>query len=159
MFGSRWLPVNRFSLVSARKMVGGGSRIMCGIAAPKVSTDEIGWSTCESSAGRGASLGMWKERLREELAANCPNPMADGPAQVRIAWRCSPKRNWSTLWKPTGDAMGPVVGADNPERPYQLNDDRIVDLELHRNINESLGHDIVVHYWWRLASIPNVGFA
>jgi hypothetical protein len=68
-----------------------------------------------------------------------------------LAWRCSARRNWSALWKPTGDAMGPVLGVANPDRPYHLNDDRIVDLELHRNIDDTLGNDVEVGMWWRTA--------
>lgn len=56
------------------------------------------------------------------------------------------------LWKPTGDAMGPVLGEPDPRNPYNVADDRIVDLTLHRQIDKSIGHDIHVGLGWRLAS-------
>lgn len=155
LFGSRWLPANRFSLVTARKYVGGGSRILCGLAKPKPASDDADWSCSTVEVGRGAGMGEWKEKLRASLAVSCQASLTPGPAQVRIAWRCSAKRNWSTLWKPTGDAMGPALGAANPDKPYQLDDDRIVDLELHRNIDDALGHDVVVGYWWRSVVAPS----
>jgi hypothetical protein len=85
------------------------------------------------------------------LAASNPIAVPPGPARVRVAWRCASRRNWCTLWKPTGDAMGPVLGCANPQRPYHLEDDRIIDLEFHRNIDDTLGHDVEVGMWWRAA--------
>jgi hypothetical protein len=153
LFGAKWLPASRFVLVSARKFVGGGSRIAYGVATPCIASEEQGWSHFAINAGRGAMHHDWKERIRSGLAASNPSPIPPGPARIRIAWRCAASRNWCVLWKPTGDAMGPVLGNANPERPYQLNDDRIIDLEFHRLVDESLNHDVVVEMWWRSASL------
>ena len=154
LFGLRYLPASRFNLVTARKYVGGGSRIAWGRAAPALpATGE--WASFTISAGRGATLKAWKERIRSALAATAPAIIPPGPARVRLAWRCGAHRNWSTLWKPTGDAMGPVLGAANPQRPYHLDDDRIVDLELHRIVDQAVGHDVEVGMWWQ-ASISNL---
>lgn len=147
LFGLRWLPASRFRLVSARKFVGGGSRIMCGIAVPSETTDESGWSHLTFRAGRNATHRDWKERIRQGLVSVCASPISPGPAHVRLAWQCSSKRNWSMLWKSTGDAMGPVLGCSNAARPYHLDDDRIQDLALHHQIDDSLGHDVVVGIW------------
>jgi hypothetical protein len=152
LFGSRCLPSARFYFVKAKKYVGGGSRIAWGKAFPAASTDDIGWSSLTVNAGRGASHKLWKERIRSALEASNPTIIPPGPARVRLAWRCASRRNWCTLWKPTGDAMGPVLGVANAQRPYHLDDDRIVDLELHRNIDNELGDDIEIHMWWRSAS-------
>ena len=151
LFGSRWLPSRRFALVSARKYVGGGSRIAWGVATASIPIDERSWSHFSVNAGRGASHHDWKERIRVALAETCPSPLPPGLAHVRLAWRCAASRNWSALWKPTGDAMGPVLGAADARRPYQLDDDRIVDLEFHRTIDDRLGHDVMVGMWWRAA--------
>jgi hypothetical protein len=149
LFGSRWLPSARFAFVSARKFVGGGSRIACGVATPSVPTDEDGWSHFSINAGCGASHRNWKERTRSMLASTCPSLIPPGPARVRLAWRCAARRHWCALWKPTGDAMGPVLGVADLQRPYQLDDDRIVDLEFHRDVDNDLGRDVVVGMWWR----------
>ena len=47
--------------------------------------------------------------------------------------------------------MGPVMGAGDSRKPYHLDDDRIVDLELHRHVDDHLGHNVVVGMWWRSA--------
>jgi hypothetical protein len=150
LFGSRWLRPERFSFVTARKYVGGGSRIGWGPAIPVSSTDEEEWSHFSFDAGQGTSRPEWKEGIRKSLASSCPSPLPPGPVKVRLAWRCSERRNWCSLWKPTGDAMGPVLGCEDSRRPYHVNDDRIVELEFHRNIDDQLGHDVVVGMWWQM---------
>ena len=151
LFGARRLPSRRFFLVSARKYVGGGSRIVCGRAIPAAPSAQDDWTGITIDAGRGPSEKAWKERLRAELESSGTAALSPGPARVRLAWRCGAGRSWCNLWKPTGDAMGPVLGVSDPTRPYHLDDDRIVDLELHRNVDDALGHDIVVGMWWRSA--------
>jgi len=129
----------------------GGSRIAWGRAFPAASHDVQGWASFSINAGRGATHKSWKECIRSSLAASNPNIIPPGPARVRIAWRCASRRNWCMFWKPTGDAMGPVLGVANPLRPYHLDDDRIVDLELHCNNDDGLGHDVEVGMWWQVA--------
>jgi hypothetical protein len=148
LFGREWLPAARFNMVSARKYVGGGSRICWGVAKPGESQSD-GWSHFAINAGSGASASPWKKRIRNALAATESTVLPPGPVKVRLAWQCSASRNWSGLWKPTGDAMAPVLGAADNSRPFNLDDDRIVELELHRNVDDSLGHDVMVAMWWR----------
>jgi hypothetical protein len=45
--------------------------------------------------------------------------------------------------------MGPVLGEPDPRNPFNPNDDRIVDLDMHLTLEPSLGHDVVVGMWWR----------
>ena len=59
LFGTRWLPAARFSLVSARKYVGGGSCIAWGVATPSTLDSEEGWEHFSINAGRGASNHGW----------------------------------------------------------------------------------------------------
>jgi len=66
-----------------------------------------------------------------------------------LAWRCSATRNWVWLWKPTGDAMGPVLGEPDACHPFNPNDDRIVALALHLNADPATGHEVDVAMWWR----------
>lgn len=148
LFGSRWLPASKFALVSARKYVGGGSRIAWGYAEPGVPMDPAAWRHYSLNAGQGASQRAWKEKIRTGLGASCLSPAPAGPLRVRLGWSCSARRNWASLWKPTGDAMGAVLGARNPLRPYHVDDDRIVDLEFHRNVDNNLGHSVIVGMWW-----------
>jgi hypothetical protein len=153
LFGRRWLPPERFVLVSARKYIGGGSRVLCGLAEQSSKCDETSWFHFSHEAGSGYSTPRWKAALRAALAASGPSVLPPGPAKTRIAWRCSSRRNWANLWKPTGDAMGPVLGCSDPRNPFNPHDDRIVDLELHLNLDDSLRHDVVVGIWWTPGTI------
>jgi hypothetical protein len=154
LFGSRALPPQRFVYVSARKFVGGGSRIICGRAKTSSERPDGAWSSFSCNAGAGASTRRWKECVRDALSAACVRPIPPGQARVRLAWRCSTRRNWVTLWKPTGDAMGPVLGVSHPRHPFNPDDDRITELELHLNPDNALRHDVNVGMWWRAVSDP-----
>jgi hypothetical protein len=54
------------------------------------------------------------------------------------------------LWKPTGDALSPILGytGDNCFNP---NDDRITSLTFHRFDDKSIGNDVHAGLWWRVA--------
>ncbi len=151
LFGRQWLDASRFSFVSARKQVGAGSRLLLGLARP-LTTQMDGFEHFSYSAGSGTQIKRWKADLRRALASSQPRPLPSGPIEVHLAWRCSPRRNWVTLWKPTGDAMGPVLGEAIPEKPFSPNDDRIVSLGLHLNLDGMAGHSVDVGMWWRPAA-------
>jgi len=139
----------RFVFVSAKKRVGGGSRVSVGLAEPRTELPNLDrWGFFSCHGGRGTQEKRWKAGIRAGLAASKPTPLPPGPVQVHLAWRCSPVRNWVWLWKPTGDAMGPVLGEPDTRNPFNPNDDRIVDLGLHLNPNAEMGHDVDVAMWW-----------
>jgi hypothetical protein len=152
LFGRRWLNVSHFVFVSARKYVGGGSRLLLGIARPLTdSTTLEGWKHFSCAAGSGTQERQWKVNLRAALAtSHSPLPPMHS-VEVQLAWRCSPKRNWTELWKPTGDSMGPILGEPNPRNPFDPNDGRIISLGLHLNSNPTSGHKVDVGMWWRSA--------
>ena len=149
LFGSRALPASQFVLVTAHKQVGGGSSFACGRAVPGSAPE--GWAHRTTEAGSGTSHRRWKEGRESSLARSGAEELPAGPVAVRIAWQCAGSRNWVNLWKPTGDAMGPIRGVPDPSKPFHLNDDRIVDLEMHRQVDDALGHDVVVGIWWQMA--------
>jgi hypothetical protein len=121
----------RFTYVSAKKQVGGSSRLRIGLAHPLPEIPEAEtWGHFSYCAGSGVQTKGWKANLRAALAASEPLPLPPGPVEVHLAWRCSPRRNWVWLWKPTGDAMGPVLTEPDPRNPFNPNDDRIVSLGL-----------------------------
>jgi hypothetical protein len=149
LFGAKWLPPNRFVLVSASKQVGIQHRITIGIACPEQPPSH-GWQVAAVSAGAGYTTKRWKERVREELALKAM-PLPPGAAHVQIAFQCAQGRNWTNLWKPAGDCMGPILG-ENRQYGFNPCDDRIVELRLHRVIDSTCGHDIRLHFWWRPAT-------
>lgn len=88
----------------------------------------------------------WKAQVNAACAAAClvtPPNLDGGPLAVDIEFQVSEQRNWSTLWKPAIDSLGPVLGLTNPARSYMPNDDRIVSLGLHRSIGNGVCHCLV----------------
>lgn len=98
-----------------------------------------------------ASTTAWKEQVRTACRAAAPRNLPTRAISLDLEFRLSPRRNWATLWKPAIDSLGPLLGEPDPRRPFMPNDDRVVQLGLHRSIDESLGWDIVVGVWWAAA--------
>jgi hypothetical protein len=153
LFRTGVLPANRFVFVSATKRVGGGSALRIGVAEASDDGPLTGWGHCVSAPGSGTQTKAWKERIRNDLIASGLRPIADGPVAIHMAWRGAARRNWTWLWKPTGDAMGPILGEN---RPYNPRDDRIVELYLHWDADNAIGHDVQVGLWWRALDTPQV---
>jgi hypothetical protein len=153
LFGVKRLNPARFVLVSARKYVGDGSRLLLG-SAYAVSDDTAlnGWHHFAHTTHGSAQSKQWKENLRNAFAKTNPQPLITRAVEVQLAWQCSPQRNWVALWKPTGDCMGPLLGETNSQRQFAPNDDRIVMSTFHRSINPTIGHNVHIDMWWR--SVP-----
>ncbi|GLY89798.1 hypothetical protein Airi02_077270 [Actinoallomurus iriomotensis] len=84
----------------------------------------------------------YKQQIYEQLdhAATLP----DGPVSLRLRFSVGPRRNWLNLWKPTIDALGPILGRTAPEKPWHPRDGRIVDLSLHCRVEPSLGNEVAI---------------
>ncbi|AGB21660.1 hypothetical protein Mycsm_01241 [Mycobacterium sp. JS623] len=68
-----------------------------------------------------------------------------GPVRLELAFVVGPQRNWLELWKPTIDALEPLLGRDPSEnRPWHPRDGRITELGMHKTIDPAFGHNIVV---------------
>jgi len=142
--------VGHFIFVSATKSVGRGSHLTIGYAVSLGHYSALeGWSDFDYHAGSGATKKEWKEGIRNALLNTRPQLLPPGPAFVHLVWRCARQRNWATLWKPTGDAMGPVLGEPSARNPFNPSDDRIVSLGLHLNVDDAMGYDVDVGMWWR----------
>ncbi len=138
-----------FKFVSAEKRVGGGSQLIVGRAEPLDADSLKEWEHLSYQAGSGTQKTTWKANIRQALATSCSAPLRSDRVEVHLAWRCSPARNWVMLWKPTGDAMGPVLGEPFTNKPFYPNDDWIVRLGLHLNLDHEMGHAVDVGMWWR----------
>ncbi|MEX2238660.1 MAG: hypothetical protein WEB00_14135 [Dehalococcoidia bacterium] len=141
------LGARRFDLVSAEKVVGGGSWLSVGTAAP-AEDGLAAWAFVDCMAGSSATSRAWKERLHDRIETVVWEAAPAGTVACTMAFRCSSRRNWASLWKPAGDAMGPILG-DDPRRPYNPNDDRITEIAFHRNIDDALGNNVEVGIWWK----------
>jgi hypothetical protein len=84
----------------------------------------------------------YKREVRDQLAHLSAIP--PGPVRLEIAWVISPRRNWINLWKPTIDALTPLLGATTPDREWHPLDGRIVELGLHLHERAQAGQAIAV---------------
>jgi hypothetical protein len=132
----------RVAAVFGRK-IHGPSSLAVGPAQP----DTAGAAPQFSAQMTGSSeRTQWKQQLHDRLAAQAA-PVDPGPAGLTIALTTGPGRNWANLWKPLIDAFGPVLGED-PTRPFQPHDDRIVSLGLHHTVDTGIAHDVIIDAWW-----------
>ncbi len=88
-----------------------------------------------------AQRTAYKEQIRSALAGAPPIP--PGPVQLQIAFVVGARRNWINLWKPTIDALDPLLGRTRPDRDWHPNDGRITEFALHVNVDPALQHDVV----------------
>lgn len=142
----------KFVYAEVEKRVGGGSCIAIGPAVPCV--DAPVWSGWGGRMVGSLAAPDGKRCVRLELLRAVDSPLPPGPIAVHMAWRLSSSRNWVALWKPTGDAMGPVVGESRyPEKEFHPDDDRITKLRLHRCVDDTLEQRMVdVGLWWASVS-------
>jgi hypothetical protein len=75
----------------------------------------------------------WTADVARRLA---PVTLPAGPLELQVAYRLHRERNCASLWKPTIDSLGSLLGEGH--RPYHPQDDRIGRLGLHRTIDESV---------------------
>jgi hypothetical protein len=146
---ARRLGATRFDAVFGAKIHAASSALIVGAAEimPNAREPDMKVRTTAS-----ASTRAWKEQVRAGCMAATPRIPLAGAISMDLEFHVSSGRNWSTLWKPAIDSLGPLLGEPDPRRPFMPSDDRIVQLGLHRSIDESLGWDIVVSIWWAAAN-------
>lgn len=89
-----------------------------------------------------ASTTAYKEQVRSAVVDAAVIPA--GAVQLQLAFAVGPQRNWLTLWKPTIDALDPLLGRTREDRDWHPLDGRITDLGLHVTVDPSLGHDVLL---------------
>ena len=143
-----------FKLVSAIKRRGGGSYLHIGLTKPSnLLPENDGWiSLLHDTGGTSVQKSEWKSGIRDALKTRQTQPLKPGAVELQLIWKCSPQKIWSSLWKPTIDGLGPVLGEPNPHRPFHPNDDRIVSLALHLNTDNSIGWSVQIGMMWRYSS-------
>lgn len=89
-----------------------------------------------------ATTTAYKEQVRSAVVDAAAIPA--GPVYLQVAFAVGPQRNWLNLWKPTIDALDPLLGRTREGRDWHPRDGRIADLGLHVTVDPSLGHDILI---------------
>jgi hypothetical protein len=126
--------------VWARKRHGSLSTI--GIATAVVTSDGLppdGWISVRTTASSATTA--YKHQVHEALLGAGELPA--GPVSLQLSFTVGKGRNWANLWKPTIDALGPLLGTDS-DRPWNPRDGRIVELGLHRSVDAALEHDVLI---------------
>lgn len=89
----------------------------------------------------------FKEQVRSAVSEAAE--ITGAAVKLQVSFTVSPRRNWLNLWKPTIDALDPLLGRTHDSRDWHPKDGRIVDLGLHMASDEALGNDVLV---WIAAS-------
>jgi hypothetical protein len=89
-----------------------------------------------------AQTTAYKEQVRAGVAGSAE--ISGGAVWLQVSFIVSPRRNWLNLWKPTIDALDPLLGRTREERDWHPRDGRITNLGLHLTIDPSLRNDIIV---------------
>lgn len=90
-----------------------------------------------------AGTTAYKQQIHDQLVAAGATAALPGTAlRATIGFRHSPARNWLNLWKPTLDALGPLIG-EGP-RPWHPRDGAIVELALHSTVDAAVGWDVEI---------------
>jgi hypothetical protein len=144
---ARRLGAHRVAAVFGRKVRQHGSAIAVGTAVPIEEPETPALLTVHTSVS--AESVAWKQAIHQACRDAVTAPLPPGPVALQLVFGVSQHRNWTTLWKPAIDALGPMLGMPDPVRPYRPDDDRIVELALHRNIDATLRHDVTITAWWQ----------
>lgn len=99
-------------------------------------------STYSARTTASAESRVYKEQIRASLAG--AEEIPDGPVTLQISFTVGPGRNWLNLWKPTIDALDPLLGRAREVRDWHPRDDRITALGLHLTMDETLGNDVLL---------------
>lgn len=67
----------------------------------------------------------------------------DVPVRLELSFVIG-NRTWLPVWKPTIDALDPLLGRTDPEHPYHPLDGRIVELGMHLEVDPTLGYDVEI---------------
>jgi hypothetical protein len=147
---ARRLGAQRIQGIYGRKRTAASSHIGITSAVPVEAARPS--DICVRTTASASSSG-WKGQIHDACRNAVERPLPVGDVGLAMRFTVSTRRNWSTLWKPAIDALGPVLGIPNPARPYHPNDERIVDLSLQRVIDDGYGDLVLVEAWWAAASL------
>jgi len=151
---ARRIGPQRLDAVFGRKLHAATSTIAAAPATPV--SGSLGEPRLRVRVTGSSESSAWKQQIHDACRAVSTAPLPRGPMTLRIRFRVSSRRNWSALWKPAIDALGPVLGIQDLTKPFRPDDDRIVDLALHRTIDDAVGNDVDIEAWWSQAVAPNI---
>jgi len=111
----RRLGASRFRTAWARKTHDRRSHVTIGQAAEANSAILTGWDFATVECSASAASRAWQETIAEQL----PQCRVADAVELQIAFGVGPARNWVTLWKPAIDALGGILGVEDPRHPFR----------------------------------------
>jgi hypothetical protein len=88
-----------------------------------------------------ASTTAYKQQIHDHVHGSLPRT---GPVALETSFTVGPTRNWLNLWKATIDALDGLLGQTVPGQSWLPRDGQIVELGLHRRVDDSFGNDVVL---------------
>jgi hypothetical protein len=140
----------RFDAVFGTKRRGERSAIRVAPSRPSVAAPRRPWMRVRTTAAT-TSID-WKAQVRDACRQATPVVTPPGPLAVELRFTVSRRRNWTALWSPALDALGPILGTPDPGKPLVADTARVTSLSLHRKLDDQIGPDVLVEVWWR--SVP-----
>jgi len=111
---------------------------------------EAAWPTSPPASGptyrlrTQASSESVEYKKQIDGALDGVDPLAPGPVALDLSFVVGPRRTWTNLWKPTIDALGRLLGASSPPRPWHPQDGRVVSLALHHVVDPDVRDEVVI---------------
>jgi hypothetical protein len=140
----------------ATKSTATTSTVTVGLAVSAGAHDLDGWSSARATTAASLSGSAGKHAINVAIEATA-SITPDGPLELQVVFAIGEDRNWRPLWKPAIDALDPILGRTQPDRPFHPRDDRIVRLGLHRRIQTDRGAATSLDVYWRPAAGVDVG--
>ncbi|MGD1204825.1 hypothetical protein ACKUVQ_00245 [Mycobacterium seoulense] len=86
--------------------------------------------------------GAYKEEIRSAIAGAKELPA--GPVRLELAFVVGFTMNWINLWKPTIDALDPLLGRVRSHRGWDPLDGRITELGMHLTVDPTERYGVVI---------------
>lgn len=84
---------------------------------------------------------QYKDQIKAAVAG--VGMLPDGSVRLELSFVIG-NRGWLGLWKPTIDALDPILGRTYPDSPYHPLDGRITELGMHLTVDRALGYDVLI---------------
>jgi hypothetical protein len=96
----------------------------------------------EPTASYDRSDHLYHQQIQAAVATAAQLP-ADRPVRLELAFVVGPAWNWLNLWKPTIDALVPLLGHSGSRRTWDPLDGRITELGMHRTVEKAARHVMI----------------
>lgn len=137
----------RLDAAFGRKRAGGFSRVRVAHSRPQSAAPPS--PAVRTRVTAPATTIDWKQQLHDACRRVTPETVPSGPVDVQLRFTLSRRRDWTALWRPALQALGPVLGVPDPTRHYVAATDRVTSLGLHRALDDDVGPDVLVEVWWQ----------